>query len=223
MGIFSRVRDIINSNINTMLDKAEDPEKLVKLMIQEMEDTLVEVKASCAGAMATNKRIQRDIESVQARVDEWTRRAELAVDKGRDDLAREALLEKRRFTDRVAALENELSQCQTLVDQYQSDILQLEEKLAGAREKQRMLVQRHIRAQRKQRTEQGLRKAAASDALLRFEQFENRIERMEAEADLVNFGRKPSIEEEFAKLEGGQDIDAELEALKAAKKKDTDS
>lgn len=223
MGIFSRVRDIINSNINTMLDKAEDPEKLVKLMIQEMEDTLVEVKASCAGAMATNKRIQRDIESVQARVDEWTRRAELAVDKGRDDLAREALLEKRRFTDRVAALENELSQCQALVDQYQSDILQLEEKLAGAREKQRMLVQRHIRAQRKQRTEQGLRKAAASDALLRFEQFENRIERMEAEADLVNFGRKPSIEEEFAKLEGGQDIDAELEALKAAKKKDTDS
>lgn len=223
MGIFSRVRDIINSNINTMLDKAEDPEKLVKLMIQEMEDTLVEVKASCAGAMATNKRIQRDIETAQARVEEWTRRAELAVDKGRDDLAREALLEKRRFTDRVAALENELSQCQALVDQYQSDILQLEEKLAGAREKQRMLVQRHIRAQRKQRTEQGLRKAAASDALLRFEQFENRIERMEAEADLVNFGRKPSIEEEFAKLEGGQDIDAELEALKAAKKKDTDS
>ncbi|HQK77746.1 MAG TPA: PspA/IM30 family protein, partial [Candidatus Hydrogenedentes bacterium] len=100
MGIFSRVADIISSNINAMLDKAEDPEKLVRLMIREMEDTLIEIKASCAGAMAQRKKIGRQIEDVRAGEARWAERAQLAVDKGRDDLARDALLEKRRFTDR---------------------------------------------------------------------------------------------------------------------------
>lgn len=218
MGIFSRVADIISSNMNAMLDKAEDPEKLIKLMIREMEDTLVEIKASCAGAMATKKKIARESSEVKARADEWGRKAEIAVDKGREDLAREALLEKRRYAERAKALEGEQAHCDQLVDQYQSDIVQLEEKLNTAREKQRMLVQRHIHAQHKQRTQQQIRKADVSDAMMRFEAFEGRIDRMEAEADLVNFGRKPTLEEEFSKLTGDEDLERELEELKNRKK-----
>ena len=221
MGIFTRVRDIISSNINTMLDKAEDPEKLVKMMIREMEDTLVEIKASCAGAMATKKRIQREMDALRARADEWATKSELAVVKGRDDLAREALVEKRRYVDRAGKLEEELAQCDELVEHYQSDIMQLEDKLNAARERKRALVQRHIHARQKKRAQMDIRKADLSDAMRRFDSFEHRIERMEAEADLVNFGRKPSLEEEFEKLQEDEQLERELEELKAKVKGDS--
>jgi phage shock protein A len=214
MGIFTRVRDIISSNINTMLEKAEDPEKLIKLMIREMEDTLIEVKASCAGAMATKKKIQRELDEVAERGSLWGEKAQLAVDKGRDDLAREALIERKRYQERTEALEKEKDQCDHLVAQYQDDIKQLEDKLASAREKQRMLVQRHVRAQRKMATERDIRRLDTSDAMVRFDNFEERIERMESDAELVNYGRKPTLEDEFRKLEGDEDIDKELEDLK---------
>jgi phage shock protein A len=222
MGIFSRLSDIISSNINAMLDKAEDPEKLVRLMIQEMEDTLVEIKASCAGVMATKKRVQRELEETRTRAQQWDEKAKLAVNKGREDLAREALLEKRRYRERAGALEKELSQCDALVEQYQADMTQLEDKLGAAREKQRILVQRHIHAQRRKRAQQEIRRLDTTDTLIRFEQFENRIERMEAEADLVNFGRQPPLEEEFARLEGDEEIEKELQALKTSGAKKTD-
>lgn len=215
MGIFTRVRDIIGSNISAMLDKAEDPEKLIKLMIREMEDTLVEVKASCAGAMATKKKIGRDLDAAQTRSQGWADRAQLAVDRGREDLAREALVEKRRLTERTESLESELGQCDSLVEQYQADIMQLEEKLALAREKQRILVQRHVHAQRKRRAQTNIRRADTANAVARFESFEHRIDRIEAEADLVNAGRKPTLEDEFSKMVGDEEIERELEALKS--------
>src|SRR5512136_2809831 len=114
MGIFTRFRDIVNSNINAMLDKAEDPEKLIKLMIREMEDTLVELKASCAGVMAGSKKIERNISEVKARVEYWAEKAPLAVSKGRDDLAREALIQKKKYAERVTALEAELKEHEAL-------------------------------------------------------------------------------------------------------------
>ncbi|NLW49590.1 MAG: phage shock protein PspA [Candidatus Brocadiaceae bacterium] len=214
MGIFSRLRDIISSNINAMLERAEDPEKLIKLMIQEMEDTLVEIKASCAGAMAACKKTERARDEVQSYADRWGEKAALAVQKGRDDLAREALVEKRRYRERAEALERELTQFQGLVQQYQDDIMQLEERLACAREKQRVLVQRHVHARGKKRVEQDIRRVDTSDAFVRFEQFENRIERMEAEADLVNAHRKPALEERFAEIETDEEIEQELQGLK---------
>jgi len=214
MGIFTRVRDIISSNLNTMLEKAEDPEKLIKLMIREMEDTLIEVKASCAGAMATKKKIQRELDEIGERAQLWGEKAQLAVDKGRDDLAREASIERKRYQERTEALQKEKDQCDHLVAQYQDDIKQLEDKLASAREKQRILVQRHVRAQRKMATERDIRRLDTSDAMARFDTFEERIERMESDAELVNFGRKPTLEDEFRKLEGDEDIDKELEDLK---------
>ena len=216
MGVFSRVRDIINSNINSMLDRAEDPEKLIRLMIQEMEDTLVEVKASCAGAMATRKKIQRECEQAIVRAKEWGDRAQLAVNKGREDLAREALMEKRRYQRQAEAVEQELMQSGVLVEQYQDDIVQLEDKLAMAQEKQRMLVQRHRHAQQQQRAQREIRRFDSAEAVIRFEQFENRIERMEADANLVNYGRQPRLEDQFAMLESDDEIERELQALKAS-------
>ena len=224
MGIFTRFRDIINSNISAMLDRAEDPEKLIRLMIREMEDTLVEIKASCAGVMASRKKTERQLREAQSREEDWQKKAELAVNKGRDDLAREALSERRRFKQRAVALEKELVECNGLVDQYQDDIRQLEEKLASARERQRILVQRHVHANRKKRAQQEIRRMESSEALYKFEELENRIERMEAEADLVNFGRQPHLEAEFDGLMMDEEIEAELHSLKSAvKKRDQDA
>lgn len=221
MGIFTRFRDIVNSNINAMLDKAEDPEKLIKLMIQEMEDTLVEIKASCAGVMATRKKAERQLDQIQSRAKYWENNAELAVNRDRDDLAREALVEKRRFTEMENPLEKQLMEHNGLIEQYQEDIRQLEERLRTAREKRQGLAQRHLRAKRKKRTQEEIRRMDSSETILKFEQLENRIERMEAEADLVNFGNGPELEEEFKNLLVDEEIEKELQGLKSSLQKET--
>ena len=215
MGIFTRFRDIVSSNINAMLDKAEDPEKLIKLMIREMEDTLVEIKASCAGVLANSKKVERQLKEVRSRAEYWGEKAQLAVNKGRDDLAREALMEKRRYADAVDVLDRELIEHNVLLEQYQKDIRQLEEKLGTARERQRILVQRQIHAAGKMRAQEEIRRIDSSEAILKFEELENRIERMEAEADLVNFG-KPELEEELEGLDFDEEIEAELQTLKSS-------
>jgi len=216
MGIFTRFRDIISSNINAMLDKAEDPEKLIKLIIREMEDTLVDLKSSCAGAMANCKKIQRQKEEAEDRTRQWEERAALAVKKGRDDLAREALLEKRQHFERTDLLKQELEDHNVLVDQYQGDIRQLEDKLQSAREKQRMLVQRQFRARGKMRAQEEIRRMESTDAILKFEELENRIERMEAEADLVNYAKKSNLESEFENLMVDENLEKELMNLKSS-------
>jgi len=209
------MRDIISSNINAMLDKAEDPEKLVRLMIQEMEDTLVEIKASCAGTIANRKKMERFLEEAKDRATGWAEKARTAVNRGFEDLAREALCQKRRFMERSQSLEQELDKCQTLIECYQNDMMRIEEKLAAAREKQRLLIQRHIHAQTHKRAEEEIRRLDTSDAFVRFEKFETRIDRMEADADLVNFGRKPTLEEQFSKIETDDEIERELAQLKS--------
>jgi phage shock protein A len=216
MGIFTRFRDIVSANISAMLDKAEDPEKLIKLMIREMEDTLVELKASCAGVMANSKKVQRHLDEAQSKAGYWGKNAELAVNKGRDDLAREALVEKRRYTERIDALELEVVEHSKLIEQYQEDIRQLEDRLGTAREKERVLVQRHIHARKKKRAQEEIRRIDSSEAIFKFEQLENRIERMEAEADLVNFGGKPTLNAEFDNLVIDEDIEKELQSLKSS-------
>ncbi len=216
MGIFTRFRDIVGSNINSMLDRAEDPEKLIKLMIQEMEDTLIELKSACAGVMAESKKIERQLLTLDQRLDYWEGKANLAVNKGRDDLAREALLEKRRYVGRAQSLTSELAEHEALLEQYKEDIRQLEEKLKNAREKERMLVQRHIHAARKKRAQEEMRRMDSADAVFKFEELEHRIEHMEAEADLVNFGCKPTLEDELERLALDEEIESQLKAIKAA-------
>ena len=214
MGIFTRFRDIVNSNIGAMLDKAEDPEKMIKMMIREMEDTLIEMKSSCAGVIANNKRIARRKEELAALIKTWADRAELAVNKGRDDLAREALLEKRRFNEQIESLEQEMTDLDNLVEKYRSDIAELESKLQGAREKKRSLIERHKHANGKKRAQQGIRRFDSTDTFERFDKLETRIDRMEAEADLVNPKTKPSLEDEFAQLSTDEEIEKELASLK---------
>ena len=214
MGIFTRFRDIVSANINSMLDRAEDPEKMVSMMIREMEDTLVEIKSSCAGIMAESKKIQRQLNQIDSRASYWEDKARLAIEKNRDDLAKEALLEKRRFVDTKLRLELDLEDHQHLISQYQEDIHQLEEKLQAARDKKRMLAQRHIHALHKKQAQREIRRANSTEAVLKFDELEDRIERMEAEAEMVNYGQKPSLQAELEQLEIEAEIENELQALK---------
>jgi len=214
MGIFTRFSDIIGSNINSMLDRAEDPEKLIRLMIQEMEDTLIDLKAACAGMMAENKKVKRQLQGFDRRVEYWESKAGLAVQKGRDDLAREALLEKRRYAQRARLLGKELTGQDELLEQYKADIRQLEDRLKTAREKERLLVQRHIHAAGKKRAQEEIRRMDSTDAIFKFEELENRIDQMEAEADLVNFGPKATLEDELERLSLDEEIESELKALR---------
>jgi phage shock protein A len=199
-----------------MLDKAEDPEKMIKLMIHEMEDTLIELKSSCAGVIAGRKKVERKLEEIRGRKDLWAERANMAVAKGRDNLAREALIEKRRFSEIAEALENELSEYGGLITQYQEDISELESKLNNAKEKKRVLVQRHKRAFGKKRAQEDIRRSNSGDTMARFDKLESRIEQMEAEADLVNMTKKPTVEEEFDNLASDDEIENELARIKAA-------
>lgn len=221
MGIFTRFRDIVSSNINSMLDNAEDPEKMIKLMIHEMEDTLIELKSSCAGVIAGRKKIDRKLEAIREKIALWSDRANLAVKKGRDDLAREALLEKRKFTEAAETLDNEITEYQELLKQYHKDIEELEQKLAGAKEKKRLLVQRHKRAAGKKRAQEDIRRSDSADTMARFDRLESRIEQMEAEADLVNKSKKPTLGEEFDDLATDDEIENELAKIKAAQYSET--
>ena len=214
MGIFTRMRDIVSSNINAMLDKAEDPAKLLRLMIQEMEDTLIEIKAQCAAAMAQSKTFSRQRDEVRERAEQWAEKARAAVEKGRDALAKEALLEKRRWQERVDPLEEQLNECDHLIDQYQNDITQLEGKIQSVRERQKVLLQRQAHAHTKKRAETNIRQAAGAEVLRKFEAFERRIDHIEAEADLVNYGTGPSLEEEFEQALVDEDLDKELEEIR---------
>lgn len=218
MGVFSRFKDIIGSNINVLLDRAEDPRKLIRLMVREMEETLVELKSSCAKTMAEAKNLERERERIRDEADKWAARAELAVDKGRDDLAREALVEKNAFSRRLEALDEEGANLDALVAQAREDIARLEEKMHSAREKQRLLEQRHARATQRRRAGQTMTRAESSDVLLRFDKFENRIEQLEAEAELAAPAKRPDLEDEFSLLEKEDSISDELSALKKARR-----
>ncbi len=186
-------------------------------MIREMEETLVELKASCAATMADRKRVERELAEVEERALTWDGRARLAVEKGRDDLAREALLERNRWTERAEGLKQEQGRFDQLVEQAQSDIQRLEEKLESAVEKKRLLVQRHICASQTIRAENDLKRADHAEAILRFEQFEQRIDRIEAEAMLLKRPRQSaeaSLDEQFSLLEKDTDIELQLSRLK---------
>ena len=216
MGIFTRFRDIVNANIGAMLDKAEDPDKMIRMMIREMEDTLIEIKSSCAGAIANSRKIQRRMEAFAIHVATWTERAELAVSKGRDDLAREALIEKRRCAEQEEMLQKELDEQDGLIEQNKRDIAELEDKLNSAKEKKRILVERHKQASGKKKAQQEVRRYNSADTMSRFDKLESRIDQMEAEADLVNYAVKPTLEDEFAELAGDEEIENELAKLKSS-------
>ena len=219
MGIFTRFKDIVSANINSMLDRAEEPEKMIRLMIQEMEETLVELKASCAGLMADQKRIVREQEQARGRQGLWDDRALLAMDRGREDLAREALAEKLAAQRAVDGLEREVERFAVLIEQAREDIEILEAKLESAKERQRSLAKRIVRADQRMKARTSASRAQSADVLMRFDQFEQRIERMEAEAELSAPRRSRDLEQEFALLEGGDEIEEQLASMRSSRGK----
>ncbi len=215
MGIFSRFKDIMNANINALLDKADDPEKMIRLMIQEMEDTLVELRASSTAKLAEQKKLQRQAQTLSDAIARWTSRSQLAVEKGRDNLAREAIAEKQALEKQATSLEETLSHFDSLVAEGKENILQIEEKLATVREKHRLLIQRARHAEETLKTKQTLYESSGSKAFERFTILESRIERMEAEAEMT-FSSPSTLDREaqFRELEANDDIEAELQKLK---------
>lgn len=217
MGVFSRFMDIVNANINALLDKAEDPEKMIKLMMQEMEDTLIELKSSCAAKMASKAKLDRNRSELESLVSRWMSRAEIALAKGREDLAREALVEKRRAQDDLSRMEEESTRYADMIGKSKEDIGRLEDKLQSLRQKHQVIVERAARAREEQAANDTIRKASDAAAFSRFDHMEQQVDRMEASASM---GRpRADLDSKFADLEELDDIEAELEQLRKQAKK----
>ncbi|MEP2652315.1 MAG: phage shock protein PspA [Paraglaciecola sp.] len=213
MGIFSRFTDIVNSNINAILDKAEDPEKMVRLIIQEMEDTLVEVRSASAKTIASKKEISASINKIQSESKDWKSKAELAISKEREDLARAALQEKKKCDEQVQILTTELSVVDEQISKLQNEVGQLQDKLADAKARQKAIILRQKTVSSRLEVKKSLDSGKVDAAMGRFEQYERKIDDLESQVDAYDLGKK-TLADEFAELESDDDIDNELAALK---------
>lgn len=218
MGIFSRFTDIVNSNINSILDKAEDPAKMVRLIIQEMEDTLVEVRSSSAKTLADKKELTRQVTRFENEAQQWQEKAELALSKEREDLARSALLEKKKCSDNSQALVQELVHVEEHISKLQDEISQLQEKLADAKARQKAIIMREKTVTSRLKVKQNIDSNKVNDALSRFDRYESKIDDIEAQVESYDLGSK-SLADEIAELESNEKVDDELASLKAKMKK----
>ncbi len=214
MGIFTRFSDIVNSNINAILDKAEDPEKIVRLMIQEMEDTLVEVRSAAARSIADKKDLNRKIEALDREQRDWNDKAELAVRKDREDLAKAALVEKSRVSGAVDVLKEDYLAVDEGLAKLNEDIARLESKLEDAKTRQKSLLARHKTASSRLAARKKIHDYKIDDAMVRFEAYTRRIDDVEGRVEAYDLGLPKDLGHEFAGLEAEESVTKELDALK---------
>ena len=214
MGIFTRFSDIVNSNINAILDKAEDPEKIVRLMIQEMEDTLVEVRSAAARSIADKKDLNRKIEALEDERRDWDDKAELAMRKGREDLAKAALVEKSRVATAVEVLKEDYVAVDEGLAKLNEDIARLEAKLEDAKARQKALLARHKTANSRLAARKKIHDYKIDDAMLRFEAYTRRIDDVEGRVEAYDLGLPKDLNHEFASLEAEEAVKQELAALR---------
>ncbi|MXV28043.1 phage shock protein PspA [Aeromonas veronii] len=212
MSIFSRLADIINSNLTALLDKAEDPQKMVRLIIQEMEDELVKERSNLARFLASQKEIGRQVARHQERVDEWQAKAELALTKGREDLARAALIEKKKQTELSETLYREQQAVDSGIEKLGEEIRQLEAKLEDARARQKAMAIRTEAASSRLNVQSQVARGESQAVVSKFERMERRIDEMEARADLGQSDK--ALAQQFAELEVDDQINRELEAMR---------
>ena len=216
MGIFSRISDIVNSNLNALCDSAEDPEKMIRLIIQEMEDTLVEVRSASARVIADQKTAVRRRDRVAAEVVNWEDKAKLAVSKGRDDLAKAALQERRAVEETLRVIEEELTSSGEHIAQLNEEIGQLQLKLDDAKAKQKALLMRSKTVQSRMAVKRQVHRSELDDAFNKFERFERKVDNLEGELEAMELGRGQGLAAEIDALQEDDELNAELERLKAS-------
>jgi phage shock protein A len=215
MGIFSRMGDIINSNLNAMIDKAENPEKIARLIIQEMEDTLVEVRTDAARNIAERKELTRKVDAYNERAAEWGAKAELALTKDREDLARGALQAKQQAENMATVVAQEIEILDEAVGKADMDLAKLQSKLDEARAKHKSLTMRGSVAKNQIKMRSKMTDHRVDDALARYERMERKVDELEAHVEAFDLGSGESLESQFAQLEADESVEAELEALRA--------
>ncbi|MDP8993411.1 MAG: phage shock protein PspA [Pseudomonadota bacterium] len=216
MGIFSRTRDIIAANVTDLLDKAEDPAKMIRMIIMEMEETLVEVRASAARTIADQKEMRRQIDKLEALQESWTEKAELALSKDREDLAKAALVEKQKAGDMADQLRSEIAVLDDALRASEADIAKLQTKLREARTRQNAIMSRIESAQNRIRLREAYGGSKVEEAFSRFDVLERRADQAEGRAEAMSLGGPgKTLEEEIAELRNSEKVEAELAALKA--------
>ena len=217
MGIFSRTRDIFAANMTELLDRAEDPARMIRMIILEMEETLVEVRASAARSIADGKEMRRAWKRLDELQSSWTEKAELALSKDREDLAKAALIERQKAADMAEGLKAEIAVIDDTLKGYEADIAKLQAKLREARARQNAIAARFESAVTRAKAREIMSGSRTEDAFSRFELLERRADFAEGRADALGMTGPKSLEEEIADLKAAEKVDAELEAMKAAR------
>jgi len=214
MGMFSRFTDIVNANINSMLDKAEHPEKMIKLIIQEMEETLVEVRSTAAKHIAEKKTMLRQIRNLESSVANWQAKTELALSKGRDDLAKSALTEKHKANDQVEGLKKELADIEEFLSAVQADSQRLQEKLSEAKRKQEAFLVRQQSAEVRLKVREKAAVYNIDEAIGRFERYQQKIDQVEAQIEAFDLTQNKDLDSQFRELATDYTVEQELAELK---------
>ena len=217
MGLFDRIGRVVRANVNSLISGAEDPEKILEQTVMDMQHDLIQLRQAVAQAIATQKRTERQAAQSQATAEEWYRRAQLALQKGEDTLAREALTRRKSYQDTAAALTEQIQQQSGIVSQLKQNLVKLESKLSDARTKKDMYIARARSAKASEKLNEMMGRTGTGNALSAFEKMEEKVLQMEARSEAIaELNSGDAIEQQFKELEGGNgSIDEELAVMKA--------